>query len=177
MKLAIIFLLSGPSEKYHKRLVKEVGPKFGEMYLIESPLPSHVTLKSPFTIRNSKKVEEIIERITNNNKKTKIKVGGFGHFRKFVAFMKFNFSKQEKQIQKELIKELKKIGINPHDHDINWKPHATISYANKKETFDNIWTYLGKKNERKFEIFFDNISILKKYGEDWRIYKEFKLTL
>jgi len=176
MKLAIIFLLSGPSEKYHKRLVKEVGPKFGEMYLIESTLPSHVTLKIPFTVKNSKKVEKIIERITHDNK-TKIKVGGFGHFRKSVAFMKVNLSKREKQIQKELIIELNKIGIRPQDHDINWKPHVTISYANKKETFDKIWKHLGKKNERKFEIFFDNISILKKYGEkDWRIYKEFKLN-
>ena len=177
MRLALIYLIKGSAEKYHQKLVKEVGPKFGEMHLIEDPLPSHITLKYPFNTRSLKKIETIIEDIVNKNKKTNINVGGFGHFKRLVVFMKVKFTHKEKRIQKELIKELKKIGVKPQQFDLNFKPHATISYGNKLKTFDKIWGYMKTKKPKNFKIYFDNLTILKRLGEkNWRVYKEFKLA-
>jgi len=77
-------------------------------------------------------------------------------------------------IQKQLLKELKKIkGIRVKKSDKEFKPHATIAYGNTKKSFDNIWNYLKKFNKPKFNLKFDNITILKKAGKYWKIYKVF----
>jgi len=75
-----------------------------------------------------------------------------------------------------MINDIKKIkGIEINKFDKKWNPHSTISYGNTKESFDGIWNYLKKLDKPKFELMFDNITIMKKSGKYWRVYKEFKL--
>ena len=50
MKYVFVYLIRGKVERYHQELIKTVGPKFGENYMIDNPLPSHITIKSPFEI-------------------------------------------------------------------------------------------------------------------------------
>ena len=176
MKLVLVYLIKGKTEKYHQKLVREVGPKFGENYMIENPLPSHITFKSPFELSNSKVIEKILKEFCKNHTAFDIEMGGFGNFRRFVSFLKIKLSRQVIKINKELLQEVKKIdGIKLHRFDINWKPHATISYGNTKNKFNKIWNYLKKLDKPKFNLKFDNITILKKIGKHWKIYKEFKL--
>jgi len=94
MRYVIVYLIGGKAEKYHQKLVREVGPRFGERYLIENPLPLHITLKSPFELDNSKELESTLKLFVKRYKPEEIEIGGFGNFRRFVSFLKVKLSKQ-----------------------------------------------------------------------------------
>lgn len=175
-RFSIFYLIKGKAGKLQQRLAKEVGPKFGENYLIENPLPAHITLKAPFDLDNLEQLEKTLINFVNSQKvQGKITIKGFGNFRRFVAFMNTKFSQDSKKIQKELIEELKKIKISIEKFDIKYKPHATISYGNTKETFDKIWNYLNTLEKPEFELVFDNISLMRKVNGKWEVYREFKI--
>ena len=176
MKYVLVYLIKGKAEKYHQRLVKSVGPKFGENYMIENPLPSHVTLKSTFKKRQMKYLEKVLAKFVKEHKAAEIKIDGFGNFRRFVSFLKIKFSKEAKKIQKELLKTIKDFkGIEIHEFDKKHKPHATIAYGNTSESFNNIWNYLSKLDKPQFNLSLDNITILKKPGKYWKVHKVYKL--
>lgn len=174
MKYSIFYLIRGEAGKYNQKLVKKVGPMFGENYMVENPLPAHVVLKYPFETNNIKIVEDLLKEFVKDKKPSKISIEGFGNFRRFVAFMKTKFSPEARKIQKQLIKALEKIGIEPQEFDKKFKPHATIAYGNKKETFDGIWDYLKTLRKPRFNMVLDNIAIMKK-GKPWKVYREFKI--
>lgn len=174
MKLAIIFVIKGDFERYHRKLIKEIARKFNQLELVkDSKLPSHFCMKFPFDTNNLKDIEKAIKKVTNNYSKFKLKVGKFGHFTNLVTFAKPRYSKKLIEIQKDLIRKLR---AHAQLYDKEWVPHATISFCKNDENYKKIWKYLQQKTEREFDVVFDNISILKKYSEkDWRVHKEFKL--
>ena len=175
MKYSIFYVIKGPARKYQQKLVKKVGPMFGENYMIENPLPAHITLHSPFELKDVKSLEKVIDHISKKHNKSRIKFDGFGNINKFVIFLKPYFSKGGLVLQKELIKELENINIYSHVFDKKFKPHSTISYSNSPETFNKIWTYLNKLEKPIFDLELDNITIMKKSKNRWVIHKEFKL--
>lgn len=176
MKYVLVCLLRGKIEKYHQNLVKKVGPKFGENYMIENPIPSHITLKYPFETNEIFILERILSRFCKDNKSTKIKIDGFGNFRRFVSFLKVNFSKEAKKVRKSLLNEIEKInGIKFEEIDKKYKPHATISYGNTKENFDQIWDYLKQLDKPESNLLFDNVTILSKPKRYWQVHKIYNL--
>ena len=174
MEYVIVYLIKGKAEKLQQKLVKTVGPKFGENYKVENPWPAHVTLKNPFKIKNIKRLESTMVEFVKKCKQEKITITGFGNFNKFVVFLKTNFSQHSRKIQKELIKEIKKLGIEITKFDKNFSPHSTIAYGNTKETFSKIWNYLKTLPKPKFNLIFDNITILRK-NKFWEVYKEYPI--
>ena len=176
MEYSIFYLMAGEVKRYRDKLVRKVGPKFGERYVLDSKLPAHITLKVPFETKRIEEVEKVLKEFVKNHKASKIKIIGIGHFRRFVTFLKFKFPKPALQIQKDLIKEISNIkDIKIREHDKKWHPHSTISYGNTKKSFNGIWNYLKKLNKSDFEMMFDNITIMKKSGKYWRVHKTFKL--
>lgn len=174
MRLAIIFVIRGNFEKYHQRLVKEIGKKFNQQELLKEPkLPSHFCMKFPFDTTKVKEIERIIKKIANKHTIFNLKVGKFGHFTDKVVFAKPRYSRELMELQKELIRKLR---VHKQLYDLDWVPHATISFCKNNQNYKKIWRYLKQKGEKEFNVVFDNISILRKYSEkDWRVYKEFKL--
>lgn len=177
MKVDLVYLLKGKVGRYNQKLIKTVGPKFGENYMVENPLPPHITLKYPFEIKDIKKLEKLLEDFASKRKAPAIEIKGFGNFRRFVAFLKPILSKSAIKLQKELTEALKREGIKPHKFDIPFKPHATVAYGNTKENFDKIWNHLKELEVPKFKIKLDNIASLKEQKNDkpWKVHKEFKL--
>ncbi len=176
MRYSIFYLIKGDAKKYRNKLVRGIGPKFGENYVLDSKLPAHITLKVPFEIRDIKKVEKILDKFSKKHKSKDIEIVGFNHFKGSVAFLKFNFPKYALKVQRELITELEKLkDVSINEHDKKWTPHATISYCNNRENFDKIWDFLNKLEVSHFKLKFDNITIMKKTGKYWKIHKEFKL--
>jgi 2'-5' RNA ligase len=176
MKYCIFYLIKGKAEKYHQRLIKEVGPKFGERYMIENPLPAHITLKYFFETDRTKELEKLLGQFVKKQKLSKIEINGFGRFDQHVAFLKIKFSKQAIKIQKELVKEIMEInGIKLKEFDIKFKPHATIAYGNTKKSFSGIWNYVKKLDKPKFNLKLDNITLMKQSGKYWKVHREFKI--
>lgn len=176
MKYVITYMIHGEPEDYQKKLIKTLSKLSGEMHLIEKPIPSHMTLKSPFETEQIKEVEKIIKEFTVQSRPFKFKIKKFGNFRKFVAFLKPTPRYKFRRVQKNLLKSLKKISwleITPHDKSFH--PHATLAYGNSKNSFAQIWRYLKSIPKPDFEMEFNNISIMKKSKGLWKPYKEFEI--
>lgn len=176
MKYSIFYVIKGKAGRFQQKLAKIVGPRFGENYLIENPLPPHVTLKQPFRTTQIKNLEKIIKDFVKTQKPTKVKIRGFGNFDRFVAFMKVEFTKDGCRTQRQLFERLKSIkGFRIRKFDKHFNPHATIAYGNTKKKFNEIWDYLKTLEKPHFDFLFDNITIYKKPGKYWKIHKEFKI--
>ena len=138
MKYAIFYLIKGEAQKYRDKLVAEVGPKFGERYVLESKLPAHLTLKTPFEIKDIKKIEKIIKEFVKTQKLSKIKIIGFGNFRKFVTFLDFKFSQETLIAQKKLIQELE-LGLKNGSVELQGKEEgkAVLISSNSENNYLN----------------------------------------
>jgi len=179
MKYAIAYLIKGEAGRYNQKLIRDVGPKFNETYMIENPMPSHVTLKYEFkaTLKQIGELERFLNRFCKRFKPSRIRINGFGHFRRFVAFLNVEFSEQAVEIHRELNKELTNLewmSWNKLDNQYN-KYHATISYGNTRKSFDGVWNYLRKLKKPIFELRFDNLAILKEEKRGWKVHKEFRI--
>ncbi|MBS3077108.1 2'-5' RNA ligase family protein [Candidatus Pacearchaeota archaeon] len=171
MNIAIVNLVRGRPASYHKKLVKTVGIKFNEKKVLNKKIPSHITLKFPYEVKDIKEMEEIIKRLASQNQKFKIEIDGFGNFEEKVIYLKVKNPKKIKAIQRKLLGELKTKG---NKYDKRFVPHITISNG-KKKNFTNILNYLNPSQKPYFSFYFDNITILKKSNGQRKVYKEFKL--
>jgi len=144
--------------------------------MIETPLPSHITIKYPFKTNNLKNLEKTISTFVKQQKVTKFCIKDFGKFRKFVIFLKPTPLKAFSKIQKQLREELRKSNKIPNrKFDKKFEPHATIGYGNTKESFNKMWSYVKTLKKPKFNLKFDNLTILKKPGRLWKIHKVFEI--
>lgn len=172
----IVHLVGGEAGKYHEDLVKTIAEKFNEPYLINNPRPPHFTLKAPFWADDVTVIEDILEDFASIQNAEKISLGGFGSFKDKVIFMDSEFSEEAIKIQKDLIQELKEIRGFPLDrHDLAFSPHLTVGYGNTPENFKGIMEYVGALSEKKFEMKFDNIALLKKNKNVWEVYKTYEI--
>ena len=157
-------------------MVKKVGPKFGERKVIDNPIPSHLTLKYPFKTNKISEIEQVIPKYVKKQKPAKMKLEGFGNFRRFVAYSKVVVSIGAIKIQKGLIKELKKIKwLKIEKRESVWKPHSTITFGFTKKSFNKIWDYLQTQEQPEFNLKFDNITIMKKPRKYWKLHKTYKI--
>jgi 2'-5' RNA ligase len=177
MKVDLVYVIKGRPGQYIQNLVKTVGPKFGENYMVENPLPPHITLKYAFNVQDVKKLEKLLEDFVSKRKAYELELKGFGNFRRFVAFLKPELSNSARNLRRDLLAVLKKEGFSAHKYDLPFKPHATIAYGNTKETFDKIWDYLKTLKTPYFRLKLDNITILREENDDspWKIHKEIKI--
>jgi len=176
MKYSIVYLLKGEAEKYHRELVEEVSQKFGVKGVVNSKVPSHVTLKYLSNRNEIKDIEELIKRISENINSFYLDVGGVGSFGKDVIFLKVKHSEELNKLEGELFGALRNFP------DIKWDPwdklpyafHITLAEKDIGNKFYEIKKYC-EDHEKHFRVLFDNITIIKKPKDKWIVHKEFKL--
>jgi len=172
-RYVIVCLIKGEALNFHEKLVGEVCSKFN---VKPQRLPAHFTIKAPFELEDVSEIENIIESFTEDRKKEDISIDGFGYFRTNVVFMKVNPSAEAKKVHDDFINELKKVP------NLEWKPnegkekvyHCTIVSKLREDKFQPIREYVSSFNP-KYNLQFDNISILRWENYRWVTYKEYKL--
>lgn len=171
----IVYLIKGEAKKYQKNLINELSRKF-KIKNLNNHIPPHITFKEPFTTNNIKEIEDIITNICKQSKKYPVKIKGFGNFYKKVLFLDVRLSFKARRVYKRLLKELKKVKwMHWGKYDGLGTFHSTIAYTKNKKQFSNIMEYLfGRKPSYNLE--FDNITLLKEVGKNWRVYKVFKIN-
>ncbi len=175
MKYAIVYLIRGKIEKYHKKLVRELAKKFNESYLLKNPIPSHATLKYSFRTNKIKEIEDIIKEFVKKQKPAKLEIKKINNFHKKVIYLQLNFSKKAIEIYRELIKRLDKISwLKWNKLDKKEKFHITLIYSNASKNFKKIWKYISK-SKPNFNLKFDNIAIIRKPRKYWQVYKIYKI--
>jgi len=174
MQYGIVYLIRGRPRTYQQCLTNELSKKFRITNLNKHITP-HVTLKAPFKTNKIKVIESIILNLCKDSKKYPVKIKGFGNFGKEVIFLDVRFSLKAKRIYKKLLKELKKIKwVSFNQYDGLGTFHATLAYAKNEDQFSYIMKYI-KKRKPSYGLEFDNISLLKKVGKNWKIYKVFEI--
>ena len=174
MKYAIVYLLKGRVGKYQENIEVKLSKKFKIRNLTKRIAP-HLTLKTPFEKKNIDEIERFLDKFSKKRKKFKIRVGGFGSFRKKVIYLNVLANKDYLKFQKDLIKNLrnnKLIYIGKIDTD--YMSHSTIGFAKNHVQFERIMNFLVQYNPN-FTIDLDSIAILKKLKNRWVLYKEFNL--
>jgi len=175
MRYSIFYVIPGKFAKYQQKLCKEYAKKFNEPYMLENPLPCHVTLKAPFDSNNIKEIENIVKKVCENRKSSNVNIKNIGNFHRKVVFFKITLSGVAKKIHYELIRRLKKINrLEWSEYEPCYKYHSTIIYGNTPESFNKIWADASKLN-LNFTEKFNNITIMKKAKGRWKVHKTFKL--
>jgi len=179
MRYSIGYLLSGEAGKFHEKKRRELAKKFNEPYLLDNPIPSHSTLKYPFSADKEqiKKIEGMIQVFVKKQNKEKIEIRKINNFHKKVVSLQLDFSKGANKIFRDLVKELGKfdwLEWGEYDKILDCKFHATLVYGNTPDNFKRIWKEASDLKP-KFDIEFDNIAILKKPRRYWKIHKIYKI--
>ncbi len=172
MKYTIVTLIKGEAKEYQQNLLYLVARKFNLNCAIQRKPPAHITLKYSFE-NDIESVEGVIERFCKANRKSRYVLKGVDHFGQDVIFIDVLPSKEMKKAYSEFITSLKQntnIGFKQFDGTTHF--HSTIAYKDIKDKFNDIWDFVSYENPY-FELFFDNITILKLVDGVWRIHKEF----
>ncbi|MFH1209417.1 MAG: 2'-5' RNA ligase family protein [archaeon] len=177
MKYSICYLLRGDVAKFHKQKVRELAKKFNELYLLENPIPSHTTLKYPFITQRIKEIEDMLKEFVKKQKKGKIEVRKVTNFNKKAVCLQLSFSKKANKTFKGLVKKLHKfdwLEWGVYDKTIDGKFHSTLIYGNTPANFKRIWKEVSDL-KIKFDLEFNNITILKKQRKYWKIHKVYEI--
>jgi len=179
VKYCIVYLIRGEAGEFQQKILYDVAKKFRIKEAIIRKPPAHLTLKYSFVTNknNINELKKVIELFCIKQKKTKLKIDGFGSFDKEVIFLEPIISDEMRIIHSNFIKELKKLEW------LTWKEfdgknihfHSTIAMKDFDEKqYKKIMDYV-KKFKPKFNLLFDNITLLKKWKGIWKIHKIFEI--
>ncbi|MBE6050014.1 MAG: 2'-5' RNA ligase family protein [Clostridium sp.] len=172
MRYVIVSVIKGEAGEFNNNLRKEVFENFKAR---SSKLPAHFTIKAPFEYDgNIEKLENILERFTNKEKATSLKINGYDHFDDRVIYMKVDMSEEGKKVHDKLISKLGQLSfINFNKNDGYDKVfHVTITSKKLPPKYQEVWNYV-KTRPCKFNCSFDNISVFKWEDNTWKLYKEY----
>ncbi len=167
--------------EYHRELVDEIAERFGLTFTQRQRIPAHFTLKYHFTTEEIGQVDELLEAFGRRNEATFVEVGGFGHFGEDVVFVDVRLSEAARGTLAALISTLRTLSWMPwsaHDAE-QLHPHMTIAELCRSR-FAHVWEFV-RTCERRFTTKFDNVTILRKVGEEdgierWAVHRSFTLV-
>jgi 2'-5' RNA ligase len=172
---ALVCLLKGEVKKYHKSLSKRIALTFSIPCVLDFADP-HFTLKGRFRTNKIKQIESLLETFVSKNKRTTIRLEGYGYFENKVVFMRVILSREAKRVFDTLLLELKDIDwMQWEKHDGKERRfHATLAMQKVGPKFKRIWKYLEEYRPKPdFTTEFDNIAILKFQKGRWNVHKKF----
>jgi len=177
MRYALACFLDETVGQYHKSLVNAIAAEFGLALTKAENLPTHFTLKYWFESKQIEVIDHITENFCKTHQKTQVKVGGCGGFRPKVVFLDVALSKAAKRVFLEFVSELRKVQWVTWDkyEAENLHFHATLA-EECNEKYDAIRKFM-EGNEKHFECWFDNISIVREVSRErgileWEVHKK-----
>ena len=148
----IEFRFHGYAKKYTKRLIYEVARKFGIKGVTRKKVVPHITLFGPFTTRYEKKMVSEVINVAKKYTLVPFKVKGFNFFDNTtnkVIYLDIEPCEELKQLRFEMSNRLRKITNTKSPQDRKNKNkfhfHATIAFKDIDKKFNQIWSYLKKK--------------------------------
>jgi 2'-5' RNA ligase len=180
MKYIMPCVLKPPVVEYHRALVDDIADRFGLTFTQQQAIPAHFTLKYHFTTTDIGAVETLLEDFVRTQRRTPITEGGFGHFDEDVVFVEVSLSEAARRSLDALVAALRTLpwmAWDPYDAE-NLHPHMTIAERSRPR-FAEVLDYL-KPFERRFTVWLDNVTILRRTGERdgmdlWAVHRLFEL--
>ena len=166
----IEFRFHGYTNEYAERLIYEVARKFRIKGITRKKAVPHITLFGPFTTSYEKRMVSEVINIAEKYTLVPFKVKGFNfvdNATNKVIYLDTEPSEELKQLRFELSNRLRKITNTKSSQDRKSKNkfhfHAPITFEDIDKKFDQIWSYLKKKEEMNIDInqYILRITILK----------------
>jgi 2'-5' RNA ligase len=167
--------------EYHRELVDSIADRFGFTFTRCQRIPAHFTLKYHFITEEIARVETLLEQYVSRHLPAPVEVGGFGHFDEDVVFVEVRLSDDAKRVLSGLTAALRTLPWMPwstHDAE-HLHPHMTVVEFCRPR-FTEVWEWV-KTRERHFPAELDNVTILRKAGEEggidlWAVHRSFTLV-
>lgn len=175
----IVYLLPEAVGEYHERLRLDVEKRFSLTGGTRLNAPSHITMKYRFEAENISEVEGILSDFAKSQTKTSWSLIGFGRFinsDSYVIFVDVAASQAARMAHARLLKRLKELSWmqwGPYD---NADLHYHVTIANRGitiENFDAVWDYVNHQPQPHFNLFFDNLALLKIESEIHTVYQQY----
>jgi len=148
---------------FYEEIIKEISERFELKELSKKNRIPHITFKSPFETSNLELLENFVSRFCKKQKCFPINIGGYGDFDKKVIYLavkeSVSLSSAYDLFSSELENNLQI--IQDKDYDKKTFHMTLVKYKELENKFDDIWSYLQKK-EIKFTLPFDNLTIFRK---------------
>jgi 2'-5' RNA ligase len=180
MRYIMPCLLPPSIEDYQREMVRVIAERFDLTFTQRQAIPAHFTLKYHFEIPEIGQVEALLEDFVGSQGRSPITVGGFGHFDEDVIFVEVELSPAAQRVHEALMSTLRTLPWMTWDQFDAESLHPHVTLAERcRPRFTEVWEFL-RLRERRFEAYFDNVTILKKVGEAdsmdlWAVHRRFDL--
>jgi 2'-5' RNA ligase len=171
------FRMHGHAKEYAKDTVYSVAKKFRVKGVTRKRVVPHISLYGPGRTDDMRKVISAVEKIGHSYNLVPFKVKGLGYFDRTPKVIYFDISpsKELEDLRRELSRELGKVSIGQSwDSQGNHSFHATIAFRDIDTKFDQIWSYLKRREEPNINQHLLRITVI---GEGGRIVCEYDLAL
>ena len=180
-EFGIVYLLPDAAAKYHRELRLKIEKEFMLTGSTRLNAPSHITMKYHFNADNIEEVESVLQEFAGSQVKTKWYLRGFKHFANddsFVIFIDVVPFPETREAHSRFLDALRRL------HWMQWGPfdNATLHYhvtlAHKGltiENFEEVWSFVSQQEPPDFELYFDNLALLKLGDSLASVYKAYRL--
>lgn len=178
-KLGIVCLLSKEINLYHLALRQKIASQFGIDEIAHPKTPAHITIKYPFPVKTLADIEKSVQDFSLLYKKTAWQLQGFGFFKKkdgYVIFIDVIPSKEMRKTHINFLSQLREINwVQWGQFDnANLHYHVTLgAHGITSTNFDAIWSFLQQQEQPYFNLYFDNLSLVKITEESRSIYRTY----
>lgn len=181
-QIGIVCLLPEKINLYHLSIRQMIASRFGLEEIAQPKTPAHITIKYPFPVKNFTEIEEAVLNFSLSHRKARWQLNGFGNFKKndgHVIFIDVIPFEETRGLHALFLEELRKINwIQWGQFDnANLHYHVTLgTHGITANNFDKIWSFLQQQKQPDFDLYFDNLSLIKITEESRSIHKTFWFT-
>ena len=177
-EIGVICLLPEKVNNYYNDLRLKVATRFG--LEVNHNVPAHITLKYHFPVESIEAIEKETKEFCMSQIRTKWVLDNFGHFinpDKYVVFIDAIPSQETRKAHASFLNRLRKINWVQWGSFDNADLHYHVTVASKgitSENFETIWAFVNQQKKPDFEVFFDNLALVQKEGDNRSIYKIYR---
>lgn len=163
---------------YYQELRLKVAGQFG--FDANLNVPAHITIKYRFPIEDDGVVEKAVQEFCASQIKTKWMLHDFNYFDNgddYVVFIDVMASKEVRKAHSDFLDRLRAIEWVSWGQFDNANLHYHVTLAANgitSENFGAVWEYVNQFEKPNFEVFFDNLALVKIEEDSRSIYKIFR---
>lgn len=176
---AIIYLLPEPARSYHLDLWARVASAFKLTDRPRPKAPPHLTLKYSFVTDELELIEQTLADYCASTAPTPWSLHGFNAFGNSVIFLEVVPSPAARAAHAALLERLRPIpGLRWDQYDnADLHFHATIAYRGlTAANFADVLAFVRAQPPPDFDLYFDNLTLLKINSDIDTIRRTFHLT-
>jgi hypothetical protein len=172
-EIGIICILPEEVRNYQRNLRQKIAAQFGLADIANPIIPAHITIKYRFPVENLDEIENTIQEFCTAQSKTKWSLQGFSHFSNgddYVIFIDVTASEETRKAHARFLDRLRAIGWVQWGQFDNANLHYHVTLGAQgitSENFEFVWSFVNQQEKPSFELFFDNLSLVK-INEDSR---------